>query len=400
MLTQLDNVVDSADMPTSMPDMSDSRNWFPPTPQNRHRAFNQGQRHGAWIDINGKRMLNFSSNDYLGLSVHPDVCRAATEAIETRGTGSGASRLVSGDDPLQHQLEQQLAAWKGFEAALLVGSGMLANMGLLPALANRHSTLFCDRLNHASLVDGARLSGAHVVRFSHLDMQQLATSMQEKPSSHTLIVSDGVFSMDGDCADVEALLKLAEKHDALLVFDDAHGFGTSGKNGRGLSSQAGIAGHHRLVEVGTCGKALGSYGAFILGSHDMIDGLRQRLRTMTYSTALPVSACAASLAALRVIQDGDVVRKLGNNVQFFKDLASQVALPLSDSETPIQPLLIGDDLAVLQASDALAKRGFFVSAIRPPTVPEGTARLRITLSSAHEEDDIAALVNVLSEEIT
>ncbi len=397
MLTQPDSIVDSADMPTSMPDMLDSRNWFSPIPENRRRAFNQGQRQGVRIEVNGKEMVNFASNDYLGLSTHPDVCRAAIELIERHGAGSGASRLISGDDPLYHRLEQELAAWKGFEAALLVGSGMLANMGLLPALGNRHTTLFCDRLNHASLVDGARLSAAHVVRFKHLDIKQLKKSMQKYASERTLIVSDGVFSMDGDCANVGALLKLAEKYDGLLILDDAHGFGTAGKDGRGLSSVNGAAGHPRLIEIGTCGKALGSYGAFILGSSEIIEGLRQRLRTMTYSTALPTHVCAASLAALHVQQDGTVVRKLQQNVALFRQLAEQLSLPLSPSSTPIQPLLLGDDHAALQASGTLAQRGFFVSAIRPPTVPEGTARLRITLSAAHKEEDIAALTQALAE---
>ncbi|MDQ6987694.1 MAG: 8-amino-7-oxononanoate synthase [Mariprofundaceae bacterium] len=378
--------------------MPDSRNWFAPTPIHRYRAFNRGERQGMSIQLAGRRLINFSGNDYLGLSFHPDVCRAAIAAIETDGTGSGASRLVSGDAPLLHRLEAELAVWKGFEAALLVGSGMLANMGVLPALADRHSTLFCDRLNHASLVDGARLSAANVVRYTHLDIQQLELSMQKQSDNgkRAIIVSDGVFSMDGDCADVAALLDLAERYDALLLLDDAHGFGTLGKDGRGLSALADVGGHARLVEVGTCGKALGSYGAFILGTCEMIDGLRQRLRTMTYSTALPTNVCAASLAALQVLKKGDVVRQLHKNVDMFRRLAGESGLSLSVSATAIQPLLIGEDAAALKASETLAERGFFVAAIRPPTVPEGTARLRITLSAAHTEDEIAALVQALA----
>ncbi len=397
-LTHFASAVDSADMLPSMHDMPDSRNWFAPTPIHRYRAFNRGQRQGMAIRLAGRRLINFSGNDYLGLSFHPDVCRAAVAAVETDGAGSGASRLVSGDAPLLHRLEAELAAWKGFEAALLVGSGMLANMGVLPALADRHCTLFCDRLNHASLVDGARLSAANVVRYKHLDMQSLELAMQKQAArgNRSIIVSDGVFSMDGDCADVRALLDLAEQHDALLLLDDAHGFGTLGKDGRGLSAVSAAAGHARLVEIGTCGKALGSYGAFILGTHDMIDGLRQRLRTMTYSTALPVSVCAASLAALQVLKQGACVRRLHENIDIFQQLASKSGLPLSASETAIQPLLIGDDAAALKASETLAGHGFFVAAIRPPTVPQGTARLRITLSAAHTEDEITALVQALA----
>ncbi|MDQ6986557.1 MAG: 8-amino-7-oxononanoate synthase [Mariprofundaceae bacterium] len=385
----------------SMHDMPDSRNWFAPTPLHRYRVFNRGERQGMAIQLDGRRLVNFSGNDYLGLSFHTEVCRAAVAAIKSDGTGSGASRLISGDAPLLHRLEMELAAFKGFEAALLVGSGMLANTGVLPALADRHSTLCCDRLNHASLVDGARLSAANVVRYSHLDMRNLELSLQKQSDkgNRKIIVSDGVFSMDGDCANVGALLKLAERYDALLLLDDAHGFGTLGKDGRGLSAMAAVGGHARLVEVGTCGKALGSYGAFILGTNNMIDGLRQRLRTMTYSTALPVSVCAASLAALQVLKKGEVVRQLHKNIYFFRDAARRLNLPLPTSETPIQPLLIGDDAAALKVSEALAARGFFVAAIRPPTVPQGTARLRITLSAAHSEQEIDALVQALAEEL-
>ncbi|MDX8391652.1 MAG: 8-amino-7-oxononanoate synthase [Mariprofundaceae bacterium] len=377
--------------------MPDSRNWFAPTPLHRRRSFNRGERQGMSIQVDGRRLMNFSGNDYLGLGFHPDVCRAAVAAVESDGTGSGASRLVSGDAPLMHRLEHELAAWKGFEAALLVGSGMLANMGVLPALADRHSVLFCDRLNHASLVDGARLSASKVLRYAHLDMESLELSMQKQvdKGKRAIIVSDGVFSMDGDCADVGGLLEMAEKYDALVLLDDAHGFGTVGKDGRGLSAQAAACGHARLVEIGTCGKALGSYGAFILGTTEMVDGLRQRLRTMTYSTALPPGVCAASLAALHVLQGGEVVRKLHVNVDFFRQRAKAAGLPLSASETPIQVLILGDDSVALQASEALLERGFFVAAIRPPTVPEGTARLRITLSAAHAEADIDSLVQAL-----
>jgi len=401
-LTQLHILVDSVPMQPSMHDMPDSRNWFPPSHELRRRRFNRGERRDVYIALQGRDLLNFAGNDYLGLSFHPDVCRAARDAVATHGVGSGASRLISGDDPLMHRLESELAAWKGFEAALLVGSGMLANIGLLQALADRHSTLYCDRLNHASLVDGARLSAGQVRRFAHLDLQQLQGLLAEDASPESssgprnIIVSDGVFSMDGDCADVAALLALAERHDALLVLDDAHGFGVLGDGGRGLSGMASAAGHTRLVEVGTCGKALGSYGAFILGSRDMIEGLRQSLRTMTYSTALPPAVCAASLAALHVLQQGDLVRGLHANIACFKELAASCRLPLMPSATPIQPLLLGSDSDAMQAAGRLREQGFFVPAIRPPTVPAGTARLRITLSAAHRREDIAALVQALA----
>jgi len=374
--------------------MPDSRNWFPPTPEIRRRSFNRAQRQGMHIEVQGRVLLNFAANDYLGLSLHPGVCHAAQEAIAQHGMGSGASRLVSGDDPLLHDLEAELAAWKGFEAAMLVGSGMLANMGLLPALADRHSTLFCDRLNHASLVDGARLAGCRVARYAHLDTAQLAELMQADAASGShrkLIVSDGVFSMDGDCADLTALMALAEAHDGLLLLDDAHGFGVLGEGGRGLSRECALAGHARLVEVGTCGKSLGSYGAFILGTQQMIEGLRQRLRSMTYSTALPPAVCAASLAALHIVKDGEVVHRLHERLDFFRKQAALLDLPLMDSHTPIQGLLLGSEARAMDAAARLRDESFFVPAIRPPTVPEGTARLRITISAAHSHADIQGL---------
>jgi len=399
-LTSPESLVDSVAMQPSMHDMPDSRNWFTLPPDTRRRFFNSGERQSMHIGMHGRHLLNFASNDYLGLSFHPDVCSAARNAVAAHGVGSGASRLISGDDPLMHRLESELAAWKGFEAALLVGSGMLANLGLLQALADRHTTLFCDRLNHASLVDGARLSAARVQRYAHLDMQQLEHLMSADDDGRCIIVSDGVFSMDGDCADVAGLIELAERHDALLVLDDAHGFGVLGEGGRGLSSMGGLSGHDRLIEVGTCGKALGSYGAFILGTTELIEGLRQNMRTMTYSTALPVAVCAASLAALEVLQQGDVVERLHENIACFKALAAVHGLGLMPSATPIQPLLLGDEGTALQAADNLNQQGFFVPAIRPPTVPEGTARLRITLSAAHRQEGIEALVLALAAEDT
>jgi len=346
--------------------------------------------------VGGRQLINFAANDYLGLSHHPAVCRAAKDAIDVAGFGSGASRLVSGDGPELHALEATLAEWKGYEAALALGSGMLANIGLLDALADHHTRLFCDRLNHASLVDGARLCRGRVHRFPHRDMAALGKAMARQAASRCIMVSDGVFSMDGDCADIAALLSLAETHDALLVIDDAHGTGVTGPGGRGLIAATGACGHARLIEVGTLGKALGSYGAFILGTREAIDGLRQRLRTMIYSTALPPAAVAAALTALELVRKGEVLARLQENLGHFLALAKKHSLRLLPSHTPIQPLLIGDDMAALRASEALRKAGFFVPAIRPPTVPEGTARLRITISAAHEAGQIEALTAALA----
>lgn len=383
-------------MASSMPVMPDSCNWFSPVAESRRRIFTHSLRFGMWIEMDGARLLNFASNDYLGLSFHSSVQQAAIDTIRHAGFGSGASRLVSGDAPFLHELEGALARWKGYEAGLVVGSGMLANIGLLEALSQRGTHLFCDKLNHASLVDGARLCRGKVHRYAHLNMSALEQLLKKHPSSRRIIVSDGVFSMDGDCADIHALMRLAETYDALVVLDDAHGLGTLGPGGRGLAAEAGVQGHARLIEVGTCGKALGSYGAFILGSSKMIEGLRQRLRTMIYSTALPPCVPAAALAALKVLQEEDLPQKLQENVNLFRSLAQQEHLPPVASRTPIQPLILGSDGAALQASCKLRKLGFFVSAIRPPTVPEGTARLRITVSAVHEADHIKNLIKALT----
>jgi len=377
-----------------MPDMSDSRNWFANITEHSLRQFTAGQRDGVYIRMGGQQLVNFASNDYLGMSFHPDVCQASMTAIEDHGLGSGASRLVSGDDPMLHALEAKLARWKGYEACLITGSGMLANIGLLQALADRHTHIFADKLNHASLVDGVRLSDAATHRFRHLDTDQLDQLLTVHQAKKRIIVSDGVFSMDGDCADVNRLAQLAKQHDALLVLDDAHGTGTVGKQGRGLTAEYGIAGHARLVEVGTFGKAFGSYGAFILATHELIDGLRQRMRTMIYSTALPVAVIAAADAALGRIESGEPVRELHEKLSHFRRQAA--TLPMKISHTAIQPLIIGDNEHALKAAAALRGSGFFVPAIRPPTIPPGSARLRITISAAHTHEQIDRLVAALA----
>jgi len=373
--------------------MVDTSNWFDALSETRQRKLLASQRDGLWIEVQGQKLLNFASNDYLGLSTNPQVCAAAKAAIDTHGLGSGASRLVSGDDPLLHAFEREFAAWKGFEACLMLGSGMLANIGLLQALADRHTHIFSDKLNHASLVDGARLSGAKVHRYSHLDLSILEAQLQKNTAVKRIIVSDGVFSMDGDAVDVQALLNLAETYDAIVVIDDAHGTGTVGVDGKGLVGQAGLAGHARLLEVGTLGKALGSYGAYILGSASMIEGLKQRMRTLIYSTALPVCVLAGAQKALNIIKQGDSIKKLHNNIEFF--LENTQGLRLLPSQTAIQPILLGSDTQALDAAQKLREAGFFVPAIRPPTVPQGQSRLRVTLSAQHKQQDIQKLIDAL-----
>jgi len=373
--------------------MVDSRNWFASVPASRRRHLIASRRDGVGIDVDGQHLINFASNDYLGLSNHPALSDAAQSAL-ANGVGSGASRLVSGDDPALHRLEQKLADWKGYEACLIVGSGMLANIGLIQALANRHSHIFADKLNHASLVDGTRLSGAHSHRFQHRNTAQLESLLQQHPAERRIIISDGVFSMDGDCADVSALLQLAETHDTLLLIDDAHGIGSMGADGKGLTAQANISGHSRLLEVGTFGKAFGSYGAFILASKPLIEGLKQHQRSMIYSTALPLAMISAADAALDLIQDGSALTRLHANITHFKQQTTE--LPFMPSKTAIQPLLIGSDTDAVAMAMQLRECGFFVPAIRPPTVPEHTARLRFTLSAAHTTEQIVQLSDHLS----
>jgi len=371
----------------------DTRHWFDAIPKDRQRRFSASSQQGIHISLAGQSLINFASNDYLGLRNHPQVKKAAIAAIQKDGMGSGASRLISGDHPQLHQLEQELAAWKGYESCLIVGSGMLANIGLIQALANRHTHVFSDKLNHASLVDGVRLSGAQAHRFSHRSYEKLSISLETNTAEKRIIISDGIFSMDGDCADVSQLLYLAEKHDTLLLLDDAHGTGCIGEHYRGLTSH--IAGHERLIEVGTFGKAFGAYGAFILGTHELIEGLKQRLRTMIYSTALPAAMPAAMLTALRLIKTGDLQDKLQQNLQLFRNQTHH--LNLLPSNTAIQALVVGEDAQALAASQALRDTGFFVPAIRPPTVPEGTSRLRITLSAAHSTEHVQQLCSSLKE---
>jgi len=369
----------------------DTRHWFGSVPKDRQRCFSESSQQGIHITLAGQSLINFASNDYLGLRNHPQIKKAAIAAIQKDGMGSGASRLISGDHPQSHQLEHELAAWKGYESCLIVGSGMLANIGLIPALADRHTHTFSDKLNHASLVDGVRLSGAISHRFKHQGYEQLSISLQKHSAQKRIIVSDGVFSMDGDCADVTKLLSLAETHNTLLLLDDAHGIGCMGDNHRGLTSS--IAGHERLIEVGTFGKAFGGYGAFILGTFELIEGLKQRLRTMIYSTALPAAMPAAMLASLKLIKGGVLQDKLQENLQLFRNQTA--GLNLLPSATAIQALIIGNDANAIKASKKLHDAGFFVPAIRPPTVPEGTSRLRITLSGAHSSEHIKQLTSAL-----
>lgn len=349
------------------------------------------------VICNGQRLVNFSGNDYLGLAAHPEVARALATAAERR-VGAGASALVTGYAPAHRELETALADWLGFEAAIVVGSGYQANLALGQALLGRGDKLLADRLNHASLNDGARLSGARILRYRHADACDAGDRVDERTR---WIATDGVFSMDGDLAPLPDLVRLADRYDLGLWLDDAHGIGVLGRTGRGVIEHFGVDNGKIDAFVVTFGKSLGTQGAAILGDRALIDALTNRARGIIYSTAMAPPLAAATGRALALLQDEPWRRaRLAENISRFRQRAA--SLPLSSSgrsssETPIQPIVIGDNARVVEISRRIAEAGFLVRAIRPPTVPEGTARLRITLSAEHDPAHIDGLVEVLLE---
>jgi 8-amino-7-oxononanoate synthase len=363
------------------------------------------------VRVGGRLLRNFCSNDYLGLSHHPELIRAASDCMSRFGFGAGAAHLVSGHSLEHHALEEELAAFTGRERALLFSSGYMANLGVIGALTDRHDLVLADRWNHASLLDAAQLSGARLRRYAHGDMahagemllaQRVADDAGESHQSNgsggatTLVVTDGVFSMDGDLAPLPALVGLAQRHECALMVDDAHGLGVIGSSGRGTLEQTGVAAGAVPILVGTLGKAFGSFGAFVAGDANLIDYLIQRARTYIYTTALPPAVAAAGRAGLRLAQRESWRReRLQALTLRFRAAAVALGLPLAASTTPIQPLIVGEAAWALALSGALMNAGFWVTAIRPPSVPAGTARLRITLSAAHREQDVDALAETL-----
>jgi 8-amino-7-oxononanoate synthase len=352
--------------------------------------------HPERVRVDGRELLNFCSNDYLGLRSHPALVQAASQCMQQHGFGAGAAHLVTGHCSEHHALEIELAAFTQRERALLFSSGYMANLGVLSALSARHDLIVADRLNHASLLDAARLAGARLRRYAHLQADGAARVL-ESHAGATLMVTDGVFSMDGDVAPVRELAALARQHGAWLVVDDAHGLGVLGAHGGGTLEQAGLDARSVPVLVGTLGKALGSFGAFVAGDAVLIDTLIQRARTYIYTTALPPAIAAATRAALRLVQTEAWRReRLRDLVARFRAGASALGLPLSPSSTPIQPLIVGSSARALALSEALHTQGFWVAAIRPPTVPHGSARLRVSLSAAHEDSQVDALLAALA----
>jgi 8-amino-7-oxononanoate synthase len=352
---------------------------------------------GARIVADGREVLHFGSNDYLGLAAHPQVIAAARAGAERFGVGAGASHLVSGHGAAHDALERELATFvstvEGAQA-LLFSSGYLANLAIVTTLVGRHDAVFADRLDHACLNDAALLSRAGFVRYAHLDVASLARALGESRARRKLIATDAVFSMDGDIAPLADLLELADAHDAWLVVDDAHGFGVLG-GGRGTLAQLGLS-SPRIVYMGTLGKSAGVAGAFVCAHPAVIDALVQSARSYMFTTASPPMLATALLASLDLIRNDEPRRaRLLSHVGRWRERSKAFAWPTLDSHTPIQPLVIGASDEAMQVSAALWERGIFVPAIRPPTVPRGTARLRITLSAAHEPEDIDALANAL-----
>jgi 8-amino-7-oxononanoate synthase len=348
----------------------------------------------AHIVVAGRECINFSSNDYLGLANHPRVVAAFTRAAQRYGVGSGASHLVCGHSTEHHLLEQELAQFTGRQRALLFSTGYMANLGTIVALLGKGDFIFEDKLNHASLIDAGQLCGARMHRFLHNDVAALERRLAACPqTAKKLIAVDGVFSMDGDCAPLQQLAATAAAHNAWLMVDDAHGFGVLGEQGGGVLQHCGLGRDHVPVLMATLGKALGSFGAFVAGSESLIETLIQQARTYIYTTALPPAVAAAARESLRLLQQEGWRRShLQGLIARLRRGMAQLDLPLLPSDTAIQPLVLGDAAAALRASDTLLDAGLFVPAIRPPTVPAGTARLRIALSAAHSENDIDALL--------
>lgn len=342
-------------------------------------------------------LVNFCSNDYLGLAQHPEVVRAFVEAATKYGVGSGASHLVTGHGIEHERLEIELAAFTGRERALVFSTGYMANVGVIGALADQKAAIVSDKLNHASLIDGCRLSGGDVRRFRHADAGHAAELLNAIPTPTRLLITDGVFSMDGDLAPLPELARAARTANAWLIVDDAHAFGVVGATGRGCCEHFGLGAADVPVLIGTFGKAFGTFGAFVAGDAELIEFLVQKSRTYIYTTALPPAVAASSRAALRLIDRESWRREkaLSHTRRFRDGLAARgfAALLPAGVWSTIQPVLLGDEMRALAASKALEARGFLVAAIRPPTVPAGTARLRVTFSAAHEERDVDALVD-------
>jgi 8-amino-7-oxononanoate synthase len=357
---------------------------------------------GPEMLIDGKPVLSFASNDYLGLAAHPRVVDATTQGVLQWGVGAGASEYLGGHFPPHHDLETRLAEFVGAEKALHFATGYMANIGIVPALTGRGDAIFADKLNHASLIDAVRLSLAFNHRYPHLDLHVLEGQLSANRARHRLILTDAVFSMDGDIAPLPELLELAERHDAWLLVDDAHGLGVLGPQGRGTAAHFGLKPTGRLIVMGTLGKAAGVAGAFVGGDADIVDWLEQSARTAIYTTGVPPALAVALLESLKLIEAGDNLRAhlqtlIARLRAGLAPICARTGWHQPPSLTAIQPVVIGGNEEALAIADALLERGIWAPAIRPPTVPEGQARLRISLSASHGEMQIDELIAALTE---
>ncbi len=352
---------------------------------------------GPRVTLDGQQVLLLCSNDYLGFANHPRVRGAAAEAAMQWGAGAGASRLISGTMQPHGRLEKRLAAFKGYESALLFGSGYLANTGTIAALAGRGEVVFSDELNHASIIDGCRLSRAETFVYRHRDVEHLAWGLREAGGRGALIVTDGVFSMDGDVAPLASLVELARRHDCRLMVDEAHATGALGPGGRGSVVAAGLSGEVDVV-VGTLGKALGSYGAYVCADHELTEYLLNTARSFIFSTAPPPSVAAAALAALELLEGNPQrVERLGANATALREALAAQGLAVGGSETQIVPVEVGDAELTMELSERALERGVFAQGIRPPTVPEGSSRLRFTVMATHRADDLEQAATLVGD---
>lgn len=353
---------------------------------------------GSTLILDGREVINFSSNNYLGLANHPALRNAAKEAIDRYGCGSGASRLISGNMTLHEELETKLAELKGTEAALVFNSGFQANTGILSTLVGEGDTVFSDALNHASIIDGCRLSRAKVVVYSHCDVDNLESALKSSPpAGRKLIVTESLFSMDGDEAPLARIVDLAEKHGAIVMVDEAHATGIFEPDGAGIVAKLGLN-DRVLVQMGTLGKALGGFGAYVAGSKSLRELLINRCRSFIFTTSLPPAVLAMAIAAIGLVGKEPERRQiLWNNCTRLREGLKQLGYSLGSSQSQIMPLIVGDATNCMKLSDLLLQKGVFAQGIRPPTVPEGTARLRITLMATHTAEHLARALNAFKE---
>ena len=348
------------------------------------------------INVDGNSLLNFCSNNYLSLAGHPDLIRAAQVATQKYGTSTTASHLIVGHTEIHQRLEEKIAQFVGAEKAVLFSTGYMANLAVPTTFLGRHDLLVQDRLNHASIIDAAKMSDAKLRRYHHVDAVAADKILADREASRRMLVTDGVFSMDGDVAPLDALQQSCKDHDAVLVVDDAHGFGVVGPTGGGSLSSFDLRPRGNTLMLGTLSKAVGSFGAFVAGDAVYIDTLIQHARPFIYTTALPAAAVAASATSIGLFESEAWRReKLNDNIRCFRKLAAAADIALTDSTTPIQPIAIGDSTAAVAASGQLKELGIMAIAIRPPTVPVGQARIRVTLMTDHTDADIERLVAAL-----